>query len=284
MRPPLSFECIEARRELLLESSGPKHAALVLAEKHAAECEGCRRFVDRERATAQLLREAAEQEAVPGPVIPVVLFESQRTLTRSASRRVRAGLTAAALLVLGVTAFFVSRRFSRADAVEAMVADHLHYRGAEPRPAQVVSSEPAVLESWAARELGFHPKVERPAGYDLLGIRSCTISGQKVALVFYQKGHCQVSMFVGDPSRWPALPATAARSGVSFVTGTYRNLVYAAVGDMQPEELRELIPHATSDAMRNGITQRLIDSILFEPASLSQSLRIDWSWLREERA
>jgi anti-sigma factor RsiW len=247
MTYPLPAECLTARTELVASDPGPQRLDRVAAERHVATCEACHRFVAREMATAAALRAAAEWErdAAPPPRVRAPLAPgAPGTLAAITPRRrlARSAIgAAAALLLAGTLATLLITRKETAGPVGAIFADHAKYLTAH-RPADVLSSDPAAIAAWSRSELGWAPRLVRPAGYDLLGARRCTIAGNTAALVFYQRGQRRVSLLVGNASRWPELPPQAALGDMALISGVHDNLVYVAVGDLDAAELAGLLP------------------------------------------
>ncbi len=145
------------------------------------------------------------------------------------------------LLVGAAVSALLLHRGRSPDVVGAIFRDHMKYLNAA-RPADVLSSDPGVIASWSLQEFGFVPRLVRPGGFDLLGARRCTIAGNTVALVFYQKERCRISLLVGDPSRWPSLPARCSSGQMSLISAVRGRLIYVAVGDLTTRELASLLP------------------------------------------
>ncbi len=249
MTDPLRAECLAARAELVASEPGPQRLDRLAAERHLAACEACRRFLARETATAEALRAAAEWErgALPEPRVRTPLAPgAPGTVAANTPRRRVARVAfpvAAALLLAGVLATLLITSKETAGIVGAIFEDHAKYLTAH-RPADVLSSDPATIAAWSRGELGWAPRLVRPAGFDLLGARRCTIAGNTAALVFYQRGHCRVSLLVGNASRWPELPPRATLGDMALISGVHDSLVYVAVGDLDPGELAGLLPGA----------------------------------------
>lgn len=167
----------------------PERAAL---EEHLESCEACRAQASEERS----LR--ARLASLPPPAFPASLDASVRErLRRPPAPRRRIGAfvllpMAAALLAAVLVAH------TRPALVARQIAwDHGHCFGKEELPAQVWSSNAAVVEHWFAERGTRLPRIpEAAAGLQLVGARYCRVVDRRFAHLYYADGDRHLSLHV----------------------------------------------------------------------------------------
>lgn len=170
-------------------------------EKHLATCTSCERRIDRVRALKRSVVHAAN--AVPGPTARMqadlaALVEATHRQERIARvRRVGVVLVGMAAAVVVVLVIVQSRRqsaFLSSSLRDELALDHLHYAPL-PNPAQVASSDPAVVALGLEERLGRRVSVPSWEATTLLGGRACKIQSQWVPLVMYERAGRRISLF-----------------------------------------------------------------------------------------
>ncbi len=216
--------------------------------RHLDGCNGCPARVEGLLTIKQAVTASAEVRPVPH-----TLRERLGALT---PRRRRVPLTGAlvalaamVLAAVGVTEWARRQPGAAHDpATQALVADHIHYLH-EPDPLQVASSDPERIAAWFDGKVPFRVEIPRLEAATLLGARLCSLRGEKVALAFYETGGKRLSLFVGDPTAFPAPP----EGGCTKVLGDYRvclvpsaSTTLAMVGDA--EQAARMMPELQAGA------------------------------------
>lgn len=166
-------------------------------DAHLNDCAECREWVAALRALKHAIGQLDGRDDVPGAVRARV--EQLALHHRGARRRLRraawVGVACAAVGALAAGALWVARP---APLSEELVADHL--RSVPDRlPGEVVSEEPETVRAFFRDRVDFDPVVPSLPESRLLGGRSCTIRGQRVQLLFYERRRQTLSLFVfGD--------------------------------------------------------------------------------------
>jgi anti-sigma factor (TIGR02949 family) len=197
--------------------------------RHLDSCPRCRDVVDMLEALKKSVAATAEVRPVPHS-----LRERVAALDRPASTRRRwfgriALAASACAVVLAVYAWRAAapRTTLESTVVEALVADHVHFRDAPDAP-QVRSADPAEVGAWFEGKLPFRVALPRLRNASLVGGRLCSLWGQKVAVGFYETQGERVSLFAADAARFPSPIPDAARCDEGL--GSYRVCV-APAGD-----------------------------------------------------
>jgi anti-sigma factor RsiW len=224
--------------------------ATLEAERHARECASCAAEYRR----ALILRSALREGGLVA--VPPVSLEARLRVRLAAERRpswrgVPQWAAIAAALVLGaaLTALLIPLRESiRMRGLDEALAS-AHVRALMNGPlVEVVSSDRHTVKPWFAGRVDLSPKVRDlvDRGYPLSGGRVDDVSGRRMAVLAYTRGRHEVDVFV-----WVAsVPTPAVTMGVSrgfhIARWTEGDLGYAAVSDMEENELRAFV-----DLVRN---------------------------------
>ena len=108
---------------------------------------------------------------------------------------------------------------------------------------QVVSSDMHTVRPWFNGKVEFAPPVKDLAadGFPLVGGRLDYVDGHRVATLVYRHGLHTISVFV-----WPETAESASRKpspqveGLNVLSWTKDGMVWWAVSDMEPGELKEM--------------------------------------------
>ncbi|MGZ6987728.1 MAG: anti-sigma factor family protein [Thermoanaerobaculia bacterium] len=221
------------------------------AERHARECPVCAAEYRRGLALRAALREGGLVAAPPASLemrVRARLSSERRPSWRGGVPRwvaVAAGL----LLGAGLTALMLPLRESiRARSLaDALVTAHVRALMKGPL-VEVPSSDRHTVKPWFAGRVDFAPKVKDLAtrGFPLEGGRVDGVSDRRAAVLAYRHGPHEIDVFVwvvAAPS--PAVTLSVAR-GYHVARWTEGDLGYAAVSDMDEDELL-----AFADLVRN---------------------------------
>jgi anti-sigma factor RsiW len=225
--------------------------AMLEAERHARECASCAAEYRRALTLRSALREGG-LVAVPPASLEARVRARLAAERRSSWRRgVPQWAAIAAALVIGaaLTALLMPFRasLSMRGLDEALVGAHVRALMKGPL-VEVVSSDRHAVKPWFAGKVDLSPRVKDLAdrGYPLSGGRVDDVSGRRVAVLAYTHRRHEIDLFV-----WVAsAPAPGVTMGVSrgyhVARWTEGDLGYAAVSDMEDEELRTFV-----DLVRN---------------------------------
>jgi anti-sigma factor RsiW len=255
----VSISCPE--RELLLHglADGELDAANALAlENHLQSCEGCaaayskilrqKELIKRDgvrfRAPAQLRERVLAAIATAGEDPRAYPPKVIRPLTRTAQagrRRIGFGQAGAAFSAMALAAslvLFVSSWNQPPGIGQELVAAHVRSLLVS-HLTDVASSDQHTVKPWFLGKLDFAPPVMDldQKGFPLIGGRLDYAGGRVVPALVYRRHRHTINLFV-----WPAgkpAPATQNLDGYHIISWSQGGFTYAAVSDLNPEELRE---------------------------------------------
>lgn len=253
----VSRPCLE--RELLLHglADGELDAAnALIMEEHLRSCSGCAatfgeiirqkklfknaglRF-DASPALRDRIRGAiaAEGEEEVLPARPSFkLLRSPRTSPRSWFPQ--AGIAFSAAALAASLLLFVSSQNPAPSLDDELVAGHVRSLLAS-HLTDVPSSDQHTVKPWFLGKLNFAPPVVDLSKKDfpLIGGRLDYIGGRVVAAIVYKRHGHVINLFVWPAGKQQAVPETA--EGYHLLSWTRDGFSYAAVSDLNPDELRE---------------------------------------------
>ena len=249
----VSRPCLE--RELLLHglADGELDAAnALIMEEHLRSCSGCAatfgeiirqkklfknaglRFdaspALRDRIRAAIAAEGEEEVLPARPSFK--LLRSPRSWFPQAGIAFSAAALAASLLL------FVSSQNPAPSLDDELVAGHVRSLLAS-HLTDVPSSDQHTVKPWFLGKLNFAPPVVDLSKKDfpLIGGRLDYIGGRVVAAIVYKRHGHVINLFVWPAGKQQAVPETA--EGYHLLSWTRGGFSYAAVSDLNPDELHE---------------------------------------------
>jgi anti-sigma factor RsiW len=232
------------------ELSEPR--ASMLAE-HEAQCETCHAYIADLRLLTEQMAQLGREPAPPGlrERIRATLAEEQgdsiipiTQARRFPSRPIvqyLSSMAAVCLLSIFGTWAVVHQPDTMATTQHDVVAAHVRSL-LQNSTIQVVSSDSHTVRPWFNGKVEFAPPVKdlSAEGFPLYGGRLDYVDGHRVATLVYHHGPHTISVFV-----WPENAASSARppaqvEGLNVLTWTKDGMVWWAVSDMEPGELKEM--------------------------------------------
>lgn len=238
----MSSECGAARR-LLLDRSAVHHMdeRRLAAERHAAACPRCQRFMRECEASAALLKETLS--ATPPVAYRDRLFEAVAAARYGVPASRRLPYVAAAVIVASAAGLLFGYGLrSRPDTdnlIASIVADHA-ITGADDR---LESSDVAEVEAWLTARVAYAVMVPALSGGRIVGARTCVTPQGRGAVVEYEIDGRRVSYFIlAAPTGARADDAVrlAGIKGYSIAHWRDRGLVHAFVAALPSERVKRL--------------------------------------------
>ncbi len=236
--------CTEAERTSAFLDGELDEPAATLAERHIETCPDCQGLVAAAAEASEALRgPAARLKAPPG-----LHWRIRRAL--DAEDRPRAprpafwwgALSGAGLSALAAS-LVVAVNLPPAPMALAGALGDAHIHALETgRPFQVASSSHHTVKPWFAGRVPLSPPVGDFAtqGFPLVGGRVDRVLGRKAAVVVYGHGLHEIDLFVWQ-DRGSSLPAPGDTHGYHEVFWTKGDLAFAAVSDVQADELDRFV-------------------------------------------
>ena len=255
-------------RQLLVQAhfDGELDAAASLEiEAHLATCAECREWLG----TLQNVRAGIRERVVPRPA-PVHLRRAIASALDEADRPAQAGrrirlpqvasvrkpllfgalssLTGAAVAAAVMIAFWLPNPSAQmldevtTAHVRSLMADHL---------IDVASSDQHTVKPWFDGRVDVAPPVAdfSSEGFELVGGRAEYIAGKRVPALVYRKGRHIINLMV-----WPAesrqTDGLRDHNGFHILTWRSGDLVFCAVSDVMPDQLRLLARLVQDEAAR----------------------------------
>jgi anti-sigma factor RsiW len=238
-----------------LDNEVSESDARAVAE-HVAGCETCRAIIADMRLMSRGMARLGREPAPPG-------FEQRIRITLAGERggdagrafapfraqsrfagfaRQAASMAAVCLLSVFGTWAVMQQQGAALSAEHDVVAAHVRSL-LQDSPIQVPSSDAHTVRPWFNGKVEFAPPVKDLAaeGFPLVGGRLDYVDGHRVATLVYRRRLHTVSVFV-----WPEGAAAHAGKpkprveGLNVLTWSKDGMVWWAVSDLDPGELREL--------------------------------------------
>jgi anti-sigma factor RsiW len=233
---------------------------------HRMTCPACRSFEEAERATSAMVRRVATRWQPPAHLRENLVAAIERERERSARvgslRRLALVAGLALLLASGALAVWISRANTagqrRAHATtEKIVADFLKSARLGPEGLQILTRDPAAVESFFAERIHLAAKVPQLAGLTLIGGRQGDLGSHPAAMLFFEQrrpeGAEPISLFVFEPQGedWSHMPEVKGLSGrrtchehkhgVGVLVWEERGLIYALAGALELDQLKGML-------------------------------------------
>jgi len=238
------------------ELSEPRAA---MVAEHEAGCEACHAYIADLRLLAEQMAQLGREPAPPGLEERIRLNlaeeagspEAGRTVvsfarvTRWPSRATVQWLTSmAAVCLLSVfgTWSVVRQPDTGPTTQHDVVAAHVRSL-LQNSTIQVPSSDSHTVRPWFAGKVEFAPPVKdlTAEGFPLIGGRLDYVDGHRVATLVYHHGLHTISVFVWPEASGPAMSRPPTQmEGLNVLSWSKDGMVWWAVSDMEPGELKEL--------------------------------------------
>jgi anti-sigma factor RsiW len=232
---------------------------VIEAQAHLAGCESCQHFMRDMRALGEAVHDAAPRERAPAEVrsrLFTAIARARAGMQPLSFRRVRPSWVAAAAVLVAIAGGAITAerllRVAPNDPLSALVADH----AGTVVGAHIVSSDPAEIGQWLARQVHFAMHVPVLPGARLRGARICIMDGRRGAVVEYEVDQMPVSYFVVPNELTHANDADvsgfdrAVRAGYRIVSWQEPGLLHAMVGDLPESRLASLAEACVEQAQR----------------------------------
>jgi mycothiol system anti-sigma-R factor len=223
-------------------------ASTLRVEAHLAACDSCTQQVE----NLQALRHAVAQPAV-GYRAPSALRDRLTQTIRSHEPVDRVGSmskrswfgfmtfprAAAAILLVGLSVWFVFNATPRRGEMNALVDAHLRSLEAE-HLLDVESTDQHTVRPWFAGKLDFSPPVVDLAaeGFPLVGGRLDYVDQKKVAVLVYCRNKHVINLLI-----WPGETqgSTEFRQGFNLIRFQHDGMVCWAISDLNAQELQQFV-------------------------------------------
>ncbi len=246
-------------RELLLHglADGELDAAnALLVEDHLKGCSGCATAYDdivRQKALfrneslrlhappalrSRIMRDIAAKEAQAERARSGLQPERQRRTAPWRSWLPQAGMAFSAAALAASLLLFVSSQNPATSLDEEFISAHVRSMLAS-HLTDVPSTDQHTVKPWFLGKLNFAPPVVDLSKQDfsLIGGRLDYVGGRVVAAIVYKRRGHVINLFVWPASKLKAVPESA--EGYHLLSWTRGEFSYAAVSDLNPNELRD---------------------------------------------
>ncbi|MBI4848206.1 MAG: hypothetical protein HY808_06455 [Nitrospirae bacterium] len=221
---------------------------MVEAKRHVNECPECRTFFEQERAFSALVREKVAKDEAPS--------ELRRLLLKPVpARKIHSKLlykiiSIAAILMLFAGGYIFKLHSDTASLVEKIVNDHIDFQSYSG--IQIISSDSGEIKTWFNGRVDFGAVVPGLSA-TLKGARLCLLDEKRLALIFYEHGGSQLSLFMTtelNPERLltdeevivkDKKVHVVERKGYNLLLWQERGVTYALVSDLSIEELKKTL-------------------------------------------
>ncbi len=220
--------------------------------EHEAGCAGCHAFITDLRLVLGEVARSGREPAPPGlesrvsaalarerrggMLSPFPAMPWWRGLTQQA-----ASLAAVCLLSVFGTWAVLRQPEGTSTARHDVVAAHVRSL-LQDSPTQVLSSDQHTVRPWFNGKVEFAPPVKDLAeeGFKLIGGRLDYVDGHRVAALVYRRRLHTISVFVWPEAVAPLTAVQLRESGLNALSWSKDGMVWWAVSDLDPAELREL--------------------------------------------
>jgi anti-sigma factor RsiW len=211
-------------------------------ESHLADCSKCVSDLASIRSLRMTLREPSLRYAAPSALRDRLEAARPR---QSPAKHWRAARIAAMILLFLVpcVAWYLSASRSNATQLaDEITASHVRSLQGD-HLLDVPSTDQHTVKPWFSGKIDFSPTVVdlKSEGFPLVGGRLDYIERRTVAAVVYQHGKHVINVFVWPTSEMDSPPKSSQHNGFKLITWRGRGLVYAAVSDMNEQDLSRLV-------------------------------------------
>ena len=169
----------------------PREQAAV--EAHVASCPGCTRALAGFATVRESMRAATAERDVPLQLRERVLALADPSRRPIRRRPLLTGMAAVAAVLL----VFLGSWSGGMNSALAFELERHHLKAfSRLAPCEFESSDPAEVEAWIRREVGYEVEVPEIPGATLLGARRCRLHGELTASVLYRIGDRAVTIFL----------------------------------------------------------------------------------------
>lgn len=243
------MDCKEIRK-ILFKSESPEvvNEDLVNSKRHMKECRECREFLEGERAFSAMLRGAVRKDPVPRELKDRILHSSKREKKHFKGILQWVGI-AASIIFLIVTGYFLTVSRNGSLFLKEIVNDHVQF--VLSPGIQIGSSDLEEIKKWFRDKVDFAVVVPSISA-KLKGGRLCLLGNKRLALLFYEYGGSQISLFISDN---PDLKVNIGKEvvlnswkmhivenrGYNLLLWQEKGLTYVLVSELTLEEIKKII-------------------------------------------
>jgi len=243
------MDCKETRR-ILFKSESPEvvNEDLVNSKRHVKECRECSEFLEGERVFSAMLKTAVRKDPVPRELKDRILHSSKRERKYPKAFFQWVGI-AASILFLVVTGYFLTVSRNDSPLLKEIVNDHVQF--VLSPDVQIGSSDLGEIKKWFRDKVDFAVVVPSISA-KLKGGRLCLLGNKRLALLFYEYGGSQISLFISDN---PDLKVNIGKEvvlnnrkmhivenrGYNLLLWQEKGLTYVLVSELTFEEIQKII-------------------------------------------
>jgi anti-sigma factor RsiW len=211
-------------------------------ESHLADCANCASDLASIRSLRRTLREPSLRYAAPS-ALRDKLEATQPTQSPANHWRVARIAAMILLFLLPCIGWYVSATRSNATQLaDEITASHVRSLQGD-HLLDVPSTDQHTVKPWFSGKIDFSPTVAdfKSEGFPLVGGRLDYIERRTVAAVVYQHGKHVINVFAWPTTETDSPPKSSQHNGFNLITWRGRGLVYAAVSDMNEQDLSRLV-------------------------------------------
>jgi hypothetical protein len=243
------MKCHEVRKAIYLsEYPEPVSNGLLNAKRHVKECLECREFLEGERVFITMLKKAIRKDPVPQELKDQILHTSKREKKYVKAIFQWVGI-AASILFLVITGYFLTVSRNDSPLLKEIVNDHVQF--VLSPDVQIGSSDLGEIKKWFRDKVDFAVVVPNISA-KLKGGRLCLLGNKRLALLFYEYGGSQISLFISDH---PDLKVNIGKEvvlnnrkmhivenrGYNLLLWQEKGLTYVLVSELTFEEIQKII-------------------------------------------
>lgn len=219
-------------------------------EEHLQACRACQEAYHAHDTVRSAIREQATYFAAPeylqGRILSALPVATKRkAIPRTLSLtwlNFGAALALVSIVTLSVS-LYLAGPLQDEHLTEEIISSHLRSLMAD-HLADVASSDQHTVKPWFNGKVNFSPPVNdlTEQGFPLVGGRLDYIDNRPVAALVYRRRQHLVNLFIWPASHDQDSPAKIlSRQGYNLIHWDHAGLVFWAISDLNPTELRELV-------------------------------------------